>query len=111
MCDLGSYICRHYFVFLMIVTSHLHRPGDSPGRPCPVPDGPLKSLVCYVPSLRYTGVLGCHIHCGVDVTESSTNKQHLLSAAGSHAKIQLPIEEQCMDVCLVITQTVCPNLG
>jgi hypothetical protein len=41
--------------------------------------GPLNSLVWYVPSLRYTLGLGWRIHCGVEVTESSTNKQHHLS--------------------------------
>jgi hypothetical protein len=41
--------------------------------------GPLKSLVLYVPSLRYTRGLGWRMHCGVEVTESSTNKQHHLS--------------------------------
>ena len=41
--------------------------------------GPLNSLVWYVPSLRYTRGLGWRMHCGVEVTESSTNKQqHLL---------------------------------
>jgi hypothetical protein len=38
--------------------------------------GPLNSLVWYVPSLRYTRGRGWRIHCGVEVTESSTNKQH-----------------------------------
>jgi hypothetical protein len=38
--------------------------------------GFLNSLVWYVPSLRYTRGLGWCIHCGVEVTESSTNKQH-----------------------------------
>jgi hypothetical protein len=38
--------------------------------------GPLNSLVWYVPSLRYTRGLGWRMHCGVEVTESSTNKQH-----------------------------------
>ena len=38
--------------------------------------GPLNSLVWYVPSLRYTRGLGWCMHCGVEVTESSTNKQH-----------------------------------
>jgi hypothetical protein len=41
--------------------------------------GPLNSLVWYVPSLKYTRGLGWRMHCGVDVTESSTNKQHHLS--------------------------------
>jgi hypothetical protein len=40
--------------------------------------GPLNSLVWYVPSLRYTRGLGWRVHCGVEVTESSTNKQHHL---------------------------------
>ena len=39
---------------------------------------PLNSLVWYVPSLRYTHGLGWHMHCCVEVTESSTNKQHHL---------------------------------
>jgi hypothetical protein len=38
--------------------------------------GPLNRLVWYVPSLRYTRGLGWRMHCGVEVTESSTNKQH-----------------------------------
>ena len=33
----------------------------------------------YVPSLRFTRGLGWHMHCGAEVTESSTNKQHHLS--------------------------------
>jgi hypothetical protein len=41
--------------------------------------GPLNSLVWYVPSLRYTRGLGWRIHCDLEVTESSTNKQHHLS--------------------------------
>jgi hypothetical protein len=40
--------------------------------------GPLNSLVWYVPSLRYTRGLGWRMHCGAEVTESSTNKQHHL---------------------------------
>jgi hypothetical protein len=39
--------------------------------------GPLNSLLWYVPSERYTRGLGWRIHCGVEVTESSTNKQHI----------------------------------
>ena len=39
---------------------------------------PLNSLVWYVPSLRYARGLGWRIHCGVEVTESSTNKQHII---------------------------------
>jgi len=38
--------------------------------------GLLNSLVWYVPSLRYTRGLGWRMHCGAEVTESSTNKQH-----------------------------------
>ena len=45
--------------------------------------GPQNSLVWYVPSLRYTRGLDWCIHCGVEVTESSTNKQHHLSAAST----------------------------
>jgi hypothetical protein len=41
--------------------------------------GPLNSLVWYVPSLMYTRGLGWRMHCGVKVTESSTNKQRHLS--------------------------------
>jgi hypothetical protein len=41
--------------------------------------GPLNSLVWCVPSLRYTRSLGWLMHCGAEVTESSTNKQHHLS--------------------------------
>ena len=50
--------------------------------------GPLNSLVWYVPSLRYTRGLGWRMHCGAEVTESSTNKQHHLSAlpSGEHAR-------------------------
>jgi len=40
--------------------------------------GPLNSLVWYVPFLRYTRGLGWRIHCGVEVTESSTNTQHTI---------------------------------
>jgi hypothetical protein len=39
---------------------------------------PVNSLVWYVPSFRYTRGLGWRIHCGVEVTESSTNKQHII---------------------------------
>ncbi len=39
----------------------------------------LNSLVWYVPSLRYTHDLGLRMHCGVEATESNTNKQHHLS--------------------------------
>jgi hypothetical protein len=42
--------------------------------------GPLNSLVWYVPSLRYTRGLGWRIHCGVEVTESRINKQHIICA-------------------------------
>jgi hypothetical protein len=33
----------------------------------------VRTFLKYVPSLRYTRALGWHIHCGVEVTESSTN--------------------------------------
>ena len=36
--------------------------------------------ISYVPSLRYIRGLGWRMHCCVEVTESSTNKQHHLSA-------------------------------
>ena len=41
--------------------------------------GPLNSLEWYVPSLRHTHCLGWRMHYGVEVTESSTNKQHHIS--------------------------------
>ena len=41
--------------------------------------GPQNSLVCYVPSLWYTHGLAWRMHCGVEITETSTKKQHLLS--------------------------------
>ncbi len=41
--------------------------------------GPLNSLVWYIPSLRYTHGLGWRMHCGVEVAESSTNKEHHIS--------------------------------
>ena len=44
--------------------------------------GPLNSLAWYLPALRYTRGLGWRIHCGVEVTESSTNKQHRLVHIG-----------------------------
>ena len=37
---------------------------------------PLNSLVWYVSSLRYTRGIGWRMHCGAEVTESSTNRQH-----------------------------------
>jgi hypothetical protein len=45
---------------------------------------PFQVLICalpeadrlILPSLRYTRGLGWRMHCGVEVTESSTNKQH-----------------------------------
>jgi hypothetical protein len=40
--------------------------------------GPLNSLVWYVPSVRYTSGLGWRMHCGVEVSESSTNKQNFI---------------------------------
>jgi hypothetical protein len=59
------------------------RSGPGADRPSyffiPLVIGPLNSLVWYVPSLRYTHGLGWRMHCGAEVTESSTNKQHHLS--------------------------------
>jgi hypothetical protein len=52
--------------------------------------GPLNSLVWYVPSLRYTRGLGWPIHCGVEVTESSTNKQHHLCVLVRCVRRSLP---------------------
>jgi hypothetical protein len=52
--------------------------------------GPLNSLVWYVPSLRYTRGLGWRMHCGVEVTESSTNKQHHLSHPHSKRRSCIP---------------------
>jgi hypothetical protein len=52
---------------------------------------PLNSLVWYVPSLRYTRGLGWRMHCGAEVTESSTNKQHHLSAPLFHSPPSLPL--------------------
>ena len=43
--------------------------------------GPLNSLVWYVPSSRLTRGLGWRIHYGSKVTESSTNKQHIIITA------------------------------
>ncbi len=48
---------------------------------------PLHSLVWYVPSLRYTRGLGWRIHCGVEVTESSTNKQHIIIIRAAPTRI------------------------
>jgi hypothetical protein len=53
--------------------------------------GPLNSLVWYVPSLRYTRGLGWRMHCGAEVTESSTNKQHhLTDRAAMSCTVQRP---------------------
>jgi hypothetical protein len=46
----------------------------------------INSLVWYVPSLRHTRGLGWRMHCGAEVTESSTNKQHHHALAGSSAQ-------------------------
>jgi hypothetical protein len=59
--------------------------------------GPLNSLVWYVPSLRYTRDLGWRIHCGVEVTESSTNKQHHLC----QKKVLVSIKRKCMSICIL----------
>jgi hypothetical protein len=55
--------------------------------------GPLNSLVWYVPSSRYTRGIGWRMHCGVEVTESSTNKQHHLSFS-RFVSIKLLSEEE-----------------
>jgi hypothetical protein len=49
------------------------------GDPCEPWNAFSSSLLWYVPSLRYTRGLGWRMHCGVEVTESSTNKQHHIS--------------------------------
>jgi hypothetical protein len=51
--------------------------------------GPLNSLVWYVASLRYTCGLGWRMHFGVEVTESSTNKQHHLPPEASTIETEL----------------------
>ena len=56
---------------------------------------PLNSLVWYVPSLRYTRGLRWRMHCGVEVTESSTNKQHHLSGDTS-VDVFFFFERECM---------------
>ena len=59
--------------------------------------GPLNSLVWYVPSLRYTLGLGWRMHCDVEVTESSTNKQHHIYMSST---IPLPpLEQLCNMYC------------
>ena len=50
---------------------------DHPTFFIPLVLGPLNSLVWYVPSLRYTRGLGWRMHCGAEVTESSTNKSSI----------------------------------
>jgi hypothetical protein len=52
---------------------------------------PLNSLVWYVPSLRYTRGLGWRMHCCVEVTESSTNKQHHLSLLSHPQDLDAPL--------------------
>ena len=49
--------------------------------------GPLNSLLWYVPSLMYTRGLGWRMHCGEEVTESSTNKRHHIH----HPEVTLPV--------------------
>jgi hypothetical protein len=72
---LGVYSFGLIFVSARTNKRHHHRLG--PSYFCiSLVLGPLNSLVWYVPSLRYTRDLGSRIHCGVEVTESSTNKQH-----------------------------------
>ncbi len=57
---------------------------DHPTFFIPLVLGPPNSLLWYVPSLRYTHGLGWRMHCGAEVTESSTNKQHHLSLVILH---------------------------
>ena len=65
--------------------------------------GPLNSLVWYVPSLRYTRGLGWRMYCGVEVTESSTNKQHHLSQPGSARGGGVPVTNVEGDVSSTIS--------
>jgi hypothetical protein len=53
------------------------------------------SLVWYVPSFRYTRGLGWRMHCGAEVTESSTNKQHHLSACGWGTTRDVALTQGC----------------
>ena len=60
-----------------------HGRGDeSTGTQVHTKDPKQPRMVWYVPSLRYTRGLGWRMHCGAEVTESSTNKQHHLSHQG-----------------------------
>ena len=66
--------------------------------------GPLNnSLVWYVPSLRYTRGLGWRMHCGAEVTESSTNKQHHPEQA-YHPIVHLKITAEIVCVCVLLLQ-------
>ncbi len=67
--------------------------------------GPLNSLVRYVPSLRYTRGLGWRMHCGVEVTESSTTKQHHLISFTSLLSGQSPAS--CHGTCCTSTLIAC----
>ena len=60
--------------------------------------GPLNSLVRYVPSLRYTRGLGWRIHCGVEITESSTNKQHIIGWCGGGGAAFYGITTRCLGI-------------
>jgi hypothetical protein len=58
--------------------------------------------IWYVPFLRYTRGLGWRMHCGVEVTESSTNKQqHLQTASDLTGKKDslhaLVLERECSE--------------
>ena len=67
--------------------------------------GPLNSLVWYVPSFRYTHDLGWRIHYGVKVTESSTNKQHIIILCPSpscFSRTPNPLRHVYDSVCLII---------
>ena len=66
-----------------------------------ISDMPPKQPRMYVPSLRYTRGLGWRmhsVHCGVEVTETSTNKQHHLSCHNDEQDRLAPARlgrEQC----------------
>ena len=61
----------------------------------PVVLGPLNSLVWYVPSSRYTRGLGWRMHCGAEVTESSTDKEHHPPKKIGRLKVGSKIKSRC----------------
>ena len=78
---LGMYV-RHNFLSRGAITASRPRVPASVILARPHPSQQTVYLPCsrwYVPSLRYTHGLGWRMHCGAEVTESSTNKQHNLS--------------------------------